>query len=163
MAGRMTKGGGFVWGMLTLLAACGGPPPPPPPTLVKASIAASTDANAGANGVGAPVALRIYQLVSPAGFSGAQFFPLFDKDAATLKDDLVKRDDVLLAPGQSRDLSLMPEDRAHAIGVFAAYRDYEHVTWHVVVDIPAHQTSILTVAATKSGLSADIKPATPAK
>ncbi len=148
---------------LALLAGCGGPPPPPPPTMVKAAIAASADANADAGGAGAPVALRIYQLVSPTGFSGAQFFPLFDKDAATLKDDLVKRDDILLAPGQSRDLTLMPEDRAHAVGVFAAYRDYEHVTWHVAVDIPAHQTSTLTIAATKAGISADIRPAAPAK
>lgn len=148
--------------MLALLAGCGGPPPVPP-TVVNATVAAGADANAGADGKGAPVALRIYQLVSPAGFAGAQFFSVFDKDAATLKDDIVKRDDLLLAPGQSKTLTLMPEDRAHAIGVFGAYRDYEHVVWHAVVDISAHQTSTLTVSADKSGVAAKIEPAKPAK
>lgn len=148
---------------LGLLAGCGGPPPPPPPTIINATITAGADANASASGDGAPVAVRIYQLVSPAAFNGAQFFPLFDKDAATLGGDLVKRDDLLLAPGQSRSLTLQPEDRAHAIGVFAAYRDYEHADWHVVADIPAHKTSTLTVMVTKAGLTAKIEPAKPAK
>lgn len=148
--------------MLALLVGCGGPAPVPP-TVVNATVAAGSDANAGVDGKGAPVALRIYQLVSPAGFAGAQFFSVFDKDAATLKDDIVKRDDLLLAPGQSKTLTLMPEDRAHAIGVFGAYRDYEHVVWHAVVDIPAHQTSTLTVSADKAGIVAKIEPAKPAK
>lgn len=148
--------------LLVLLAGCGGPPPVPP-AVVNATITVGADANAGPDGKGAPVALRLYQLVSPAGFAGAQFFAIFDKDTATLKDDIVKRDDLLLAPGQSKSLTLMPEDRAHAIGVFAAYRDYEHVVWHAVVDIPAHQTSTLTVSADKAGVMAKIEPVKPAK
>jgi type VI secretion system protein VasD len=150
-----------LWAALALVAGCGGPAPPPP-TIINATISASADANASASGAGSPVAVRIYQLVSPAAFTGAQFFPLFDKDAATLKDDLVKRDDLLLAPDQSRSLTLQPEDRAHAVGVFAAYRDYEHVDWHVVADIAAHQTSTLTVMVTKAGVTAKMQPAKPA-
>ena len=162
MPGRRMRGGGVAAVLTMLLAGCGGPPPAPP-TVVNATITATADANAGSDGTGAPVALRVYQLVSPAGFTGAQFFPLFDKDAATLKDDLVKRDDILLAPGQSRELALMPTDRVHAVGVFAAYRDYEHVAWQAVVTVPPHETSTLTIAATKAGITAEIKPAKPAK
>lgn len=153
----MTRKCLFTATTLALLAGCGGPPPVPP-TVVNATITSASDTNAGA-----PVALRIYQLVSPAGFAGAQFFPIFDKDAAVLKDDIVKRDDLLMAPGTSKTLTLMPEDRAHAIGVFGAYRDYENVTWHAVVAIPAHQTSILTVTADKAGVAAKIEPVKPAK
>ena len=69
------------------------------------------------------------------------------RDAATLQADLVKRDDLLMAPGTTRTLTLMPESRVHAIGVFAAYRDYEHVTWRAVVAVPAQQTSALSVTA----------------
>ena len=160
----MTKG--FAVAAITALAGlagCGSPPPPVPPTLVNATISAGPDVNAGPNGAAAPVAVRIYQLVSPAGFAGAQFFPLFNGDAAVLKDDLVKRDDLLLAPGQSTTLALKPEDRAHAIGVFAAYRDYEHVDWRAMADIPAHQTSTLTVTAGKAGVTAKIEAVKPAK
>ena len=146
--------------LLLAAAACGGPPPPPP-TLLNAAVTVAADANAGPEGTGAPVSLRIYQLVSPAGFEGAQFFPLFNGDAAVLKDDLVKRDDLLLAPGQSKALTLSPPDRAKAIGVFAAYRDYESVAWRAVAAIPANQTSTVTVTAGKAGLSIKIAPAKP--
>jgi len=146
--------------LLLAAAACGGPPPPPP-TVLNAEVTVAADANAGPGGTGAPVSLRIYQLVSPAGFEGAQFFPLFNGDAAVLKDDLVKRDDLLLAPGQSKTLTLSPPDRAKAIGVFAAYRDYESVAWRAVAAIPANQTSTLTVTAGKAGLSIKIAPAKP--
>ena len=147
-------------GLLLLMAvtACGGPPPVPP-TLVAATASATSDANAAAGGgTGAPVSLRIYQLVSPAGFEAAQFFPLFNTDAATLKDDLVKRDDLLLAPGQSKTLALAPADRVTAIGVFAAYRDYENVAWRAVVTVPPHVSSTLTVTATRAGHTAKIEP-----
>ena len=143
--------------LLSALAACG--PAPPPPTLVEAAASATADANAAAGGGGgSPVSLRIYQLVSPAGFEAAQFFPLFNGDAGVLKDDLVKRDDLLLAPGQSKTLSLAPPDRAKAIGVFAAYRDYEHVTWRAVVTVPPNVRSTLTVVADQAGVTAKIAP-----
>ncbi len=154
----MTRGFAIALSAAALLAGCGSPPPPVPPTLVNASVTAEPDVNAGPDGAAAPVVVRVYQLVSPAGFGGAQFFPLFNGDAAVLKDDLVKRDDLLLAPGQSKTLALKPEDRVHAVGVFAAYRDYEHVTWHAVTDIPAHQTSTLTVRVGKAGVSMTIEP-----
>ena len=87
------------------LAGCGGPPPPPP-TLVSVTITAEPRSNNGA-----PLSLRVYQLASPVAFEAAQFFPLYNGDAALLKDDLIKRDDVLLAPGQSKTLALKPTDK----------------------------------------------------
>ena len=138
-----------------LLGSCGGPPPPPP-TVVNAALSAAADANGAA-----PVSLRVYQLVSPAGFEAAQFFPLFNGDAAVLKDDLVKRDDLLLAPGQSRTLTIAPPDRVKAIGVFAAFRDYEKLAWHTTVAVPPNKTSTLTVVAGAKGVTAKIEPAKP--
>lgn len=138
-----------------LLAGCAAPPPPPPPP---ATVAVTASAAADANG-GAPVALRVYQLASPAGFEAAQFFPLFNGDAALLKDDLVRRDDLLLAPGQSRTLALSPPERAKTIGVFAAFRDYEGRAWRVALPVPPNQASALTVTAGAAGLDARIGPA----
>lgn len=138
------------------LAACG--PAPPPPTLVNLKLTAAADANAGPDGRGAPVSLRVYQLASPAGFEGAQFFQLFNGDTA-IKDDLVKRDDILLAPGTDKELALSPTDKVKAIGILAAYRDYEHVAWRAVVPVPANKTSSMTVVADKAGVTAKIVPA----
>ena len=139
--------------LLLSLAACGGPPPPPP-TLVSVVATAESGSNAGA-----PVALRVYQLASPAAFDGAQFFAVFNGDAAVLKDDLVKRDDMILAPGQSKTIALAPADRVTTIGVFGAYRDVETTTWRATVAVPAHQSSVLTVTSGPTGVSAKIAPA----
>ena len=135
------------------LAGCGGPAPPPP-TMVSVAVSADAASNAGA-----PLGVRVYQLASSAAFEGAQFFPLFNGDAAVLKDDLVKRDDLLLAPGQSKSLPLTPADRTKFIGVFAAYRDYESLTWRTVTPVPSHASSVLTVTSGSTGLSAQIAPA----
>ncbi len=156
------------WPVSLLLAAflsgCGSPPPPPPPpTVVNVTLTATAAVNAGPGGAGAPVAVRIYLLDAAANFKGANFFPLFERDAAILKDDLIKREDILLAPGQTQTLTLMPDDRPHAIGVFAAYRDWQHVAWHATVDLPAHQTSKLTVTAGAPGLEVAIAPDKTAK
>ena len=140
-------------GMLAL-AGCGGPPPPPPPTLIDVAFSADAASNGGA-----PLGIRIYQLASPAAFDGAQFFPLFNGDAAVLKDDLVKRDDLILAPGQSKTQALAPADRVKAIGIFASYRNYESLTWRTLTPVPANQKSLLTITSGASGLSATIAPA----
>lgn len=70
------------WLLLAALAACS--PAPPPPTVVNVVASASADVNAGPDGKGAPLALRVFQLASPAGFEGAQFFPLFNDPSGTL-------------------------------------------------------------------------------
>lgn len=147
--------------LAALLSGCGGAPPPLPPTVVNAALAAAPDVNASKGGVGAPIAVRVYQLGTATAFKGSTFFPLFEKDAATLKDDLVKREDLLLGPGQSKALVLMPDERVHAIGVFAAYRDYEHAEWHTTVDVPAHQTSKLAITVQRAGVEATITPDKP--
>ena len=136
------------------LAGCGGGPPPPPPTLVSVILTADPRSNGGA-----PIGLRVYQLASPTAFEAAQFFPLYNGDAALLKDDLIKRDDVLLAPGQSKTLSLAPTDKTKAIGVVGAYRDYEALTWRTLTPVPPHETNVLTVTSSMSGLAATIAPA----
>ena len=135
------------------LAGCGGPPPPPP-TLVSVTITADAHSNDGA-----PLSLRVYQLASPVAFEAAQFFPLYNGDAVLLKDDLVKRDDVLLAPGQSKTLALTPSDRTKSIGILGAYRAYETLTWRTVTPVPPHESSVLTVVSGMAGLSASIAPA----
>jgi type VI secretion system protein VasD len=138
------------------LAACGGPSPPPPPTVVSLTLGATKDANPTLSGEGAPVVLRIYQLGSTSSFSAAEFFPLFNQDQTTLGADLIKRDELTLVPGQTRTLTLTPTEQVKAIGVFAAYRDFQHATWRGSADVPPHQTTKLAVQAAADGIS--VKP-----
>jgi type VI secretion system protein VasD len=139
------------------LAACA--PPPPPPTVVALTLTATTDVNPTPSGQAAPVVLRVYQLASTAGFNSAQFFDLFNQDQATLKTDLIKRDDVTLAPGQTRTLTLTPSDQVTSIGVFAGYRDYQNARWRVSFDVTPHKTGKVTVTAGRAGLAVNPPPA----
>jgi len=134
---------------LALLAGIAGcsSPPPPPPTVVNLTVSASPAVNPTAGGQAAPIVVRVYQLGSTNGFEQAEFFQLFNQDQAFLKTDLIKRDDFLLAPGQTKTATLTPTDQVKALGVLAAYRDFQHATWRVTVPIPPHQTTAVTVTA----------------
>jgi type VI secretion system protein VasD len=153
--GRLMRAAGIAVMALAFgltLASCGAPPPPPP-TVINLTLAASNDVNATAGGQAAPLAVRVYQLASTSAFTGAEFFQIFNQDQATLGADLVKRDDAILAPGASKTLTLTPEDRVKAIGVFAAYRNYSGVVWRLTVPVTPHKTTTLTVTAGKAGLA----------
>ncbi len=118
------------------------------------------------SGQGAPVVVRIYQLGSTASFSNAEFFPLFNSDSEILKSDLLKRDDYILAPGQTKTTTLMPTDTVKALGVFAGYRDYHHATWRGSADVAPHKTTRVKVTAGASGItvtSEQVPPPPPPK
>ena len=152
--------------LLALSNCAAPPPPPPPPTVVKLQLQTTSDANGVAGAVGAPLVIRVYQLASGSAFQGAEFFPLYKADAATLGPDLIKKDEVLMAPSSTKAMTLTPPDAVHTLGVFAAYGSYAGAIWRVVGDIPAHQTTNVTVTADSVGLKmvavpVPVKPASP--
>ncbi len=148
---RWLLAGSFVAG-LAGLAACSAPPPPPP-TVVNVNASAAADVNPSPSNAPAPIALRIYQLTSGANFGSAEFFALYNNDAATLKTDIVHRDDLLLAPGQSKTLTLKPDPTVKTIGVFAGYRDFQHATWRATSDVEPNKTTTLTITAGRAGVT----------
>jgi type VI secretion system protein VasD len=150
-------------GVLLTLAACSSPPPaPPPPTVADVQLTATGDSNPTTEGQGAPVAIRIYQLASKSRFEGAEFYNLFNGDVAALGADLIAKDELILIPGGNKSLKLMPTDAVHAIGLFAAFRDFSHATWRVDCDLPAHQTTAISVTAGRDGIKLVAAPSKPA-
>lgn len=145
---------GSVFGLVLAVAACAAPPPPVPPTVVKLTIDVAKDANATAGGQGAPTIVRVYQLVSSAGFEKAEFFRLLNGDTALLGADLVKKDEYLLAPGARKEETLTLPDRVTALGVLAAYREFQTRTWRVVVPVTPKATTPVTVTVGAAGLVA---------
>jgi type VI secretion system protein VasD len=111
------------------LAACGSAPPKPQPINVKLSMVVSADVNPDAQNRPSPIVVRIYQLKDDAAFKGADYFALYDKEAATLAATLVSREELELAPGErhTADFSISPDTRF--IGVAAAYRDIRNAEW----------------------------------
>ncbi len=149
--------GVLVLGLLGGLAGCA--PPPPPPTVVALTLAADPDVNPTPSGQGAPLVLRVYQLSSDAAFGTAEFFQLFGQDQATLKTDLVKKDEYILAPGQTKTATLNPLDPVTAIGIFAAYQNFQAVTWRATVEVAAHKTTKINVQAGAKGIVVKTDPA----
>lgn len=123
---------GFLLATYGALVACSSPPPPKPPpqpVKVKLTLAASADVNPDAQNRPSPIVVRIYQLKDDAGFKDADYFALYDKEAATLTAALVSRVEFELAPGEKHtaDYSVSPDTRY--IGVAAAYRDIRNAQW----------------------------------
>jgi type VI secretion system protein VasD len=150
--------------VLLALAACSSPPPPPAPpapTVANLQLTATADSNPTADGQGAPVAVRVFQLASKSRFEGAEFFNLFNGDAAALGADAVAKDELILVPGTTKSLKLTPTDAVHAIGVFAAYRDFSHSTWRADCDLPAHQTTAIIVTSARGGIKLVAEPSKP--
>ncbi len=121
---------------------------------VEVRLTAAAGANASASGQGAPVVVRIYQLGSTAAFDKAEFFRLLNADAATLGADLIAKDEVLVAPGATRQQSLVLTDKVRAIGLFAAFRDFPRKAWRLAVPVPAGSAATVPVAVTAAGLAA---------
>jgi type VI secretion system protein VasD len=151
--------------MLGLLGVVGGcsSPPPPPPTVVMVSLKADANDNPTPTGQGAPLVVRIYQLSSDAAFSTAEFFQLFSADQATLKTDLVKKAEYILAPGQTKTATINPTEPVTDIGIFAAYQNYAAVTWRAVVTVAPHQTTKINVEAGAKGIVVKTDPASALK
>jgi type VI secretion system protein VasD len=158
---------GLAAGMILLLAGCSDPkppPPPPPPTIANVELSAATNNNMTVDGQGAPVDVRVFQLTSKSAFDRAEFFALYKNDTATLGPDLIKKDAFLLIPGGAKSLNLKPADPVRVIGVFAAYRDFPKMNWRASAEVPAHQTTTLTVTMDSSGIklaAKSVKPASP--
>ncbi len=145
------------------LAGCAGPPPPLPPTVVNITMQADASVNPTPQGQGAPVSMRIYQLGSAVNFGSAEFFPLYKDDATVLKTDLIKREELTLAPGQTKTDKLTPDDQVKAVGFFAGYRDFQQADWRGSAIIPPHQTTNITVTAGRSGIAVKTETLPPPK
>ena len=150
--------------VILFATGCSGSSPPSPPTIVKVQTSAALEVNLTPDGQGAPIATRVYQLGSKSVFDGAEFFSLLKTDTAALGPDLIKKDEFLLIPGGSKSITLTPTDAVHAVGVFAAFRDFQNVKWRASADIPAHQTTTLLVTMDHDGVklvAKSVKPASP--
>lgn len=133
-------------------------PPPPPPTIVELQIDAGTDVNADSNGKGAPVMLRIYELREQSNFKSSDFFALFNNDKETLAADLVRKQELLFQPGESKKITLNPDAEVSSLGVFAAFRALDTAQWRAVAVVQAHQTQKINVSLKNNQLAVDLLP-----
>jgi len=126
-------------------SACASAPKPPPPTIVQGSVEVAAGVNPDSNGRASPIVVKMFELKSLAAFDSADFFSLFDKDKETLGAELVAREDMQLAPKDTRKFERKVQPETRYIGVIAAFRDLEHAKWRGAVAIPAEKVTRVTI------------------
>jgi type VI secretion system protein VasD len=120
-----------------LVAGCASGPRPTLPTELSIALVASARANPDVRGRPSPVVVRIYELKTPAQFNAADFFSLNDKEQATLGAELLHREEVVVSPGEIKQLARKVSAEARAVGVVVAYRDLERSVWRASYTLAA--------------------------
>ncbi|MEI9982396.1 MAG: type VI secretion system lipoprotein TssJ [Aliidongia sp.] len=146
-------------GVILALSRCGGkepppPPPPPPPGIVALDIAAAPDVNPDLSGRPSPVTVTVYQLAERGALDRADFFQLSKPE--TLAADQRGREDVLLSPGEQKNLTEPLKEGARYIAIVAAFRAIDKASWRAVVEVPPHGTTKLS--ALLAGITLTLKP-----
>ena len=103
---------------------------------VKAAVSAAEVLNPDYQGRSSPVNIIVFQLTSADAFANADFFSLFDADAAVLGGDVLGRTQLLLQPGEGREWNTEFDRETRFVGVIAAYRDIENAQWRATVALP---------------------------
>ncbi len=130
---------------------------PPKPTQAAYNITATADLNPDADGRASPVVFRIYELKSSGIFESADFFALYDNEAATLGQELVGRKEYQIQPSESRSMTEKLQPATRMIGVIAAYRELDMAKWRAVVPIQENATTPIDITLGK--LTVDMKVA----
>jgi type VI secretion system protein VasD len=148
------------------LAGCASPPPvepPPPPVTVEVAVAAAADVNPDVSQRASPLVLRVYELEDAEAFTAADFFSVWNKEAATFAAALVKRHELLVAPAGKAGKPLTLEPRVRFVGVAAAFRDIRNAQWRAIVPVPQDPAGprafLLEVAVAGTTATASLKPA----
>jgi type VI secretion system protein VasD len=141
--------------LLPLLAfGCAAPPPPPPE--LDLAITAGADQNPDAAGHASPVKIFIYQLASGAKFERADVFALTERDKATLGEDLLASDAIVVAPGEQRSVKKQLKTGTQVLGVVVLFRDIDHATWRQMAKVAVSGTTALKL--TTKGITATLAP-----
>jgi type VI secretion system protein VasD len=115
-----------------MITGCGGAPAP---AVVDLAITAGRDLNQDAAGTPRSVAVRVYGLTSRARFSTADAFALMDRDKQVLADEGSLAEEVVIKPGETRKLTLMPKPGVHYIGTVVLFQDIDRARWRAVAAI----------------------------
>ena len=105
----------------------------PPSTTLHFRVA--SDINPDLDNRPSPVIIKVYELASKTVFESQDFFALYDNPEATLRTDLLKKDELVFEPGQRNEYRMTLQPATKAVAVIAAYRDIEGARWRAVVDV----------------------------
>jgi type VI secretion system protein VasD len=145
--------------LLPLLATrCGSkePPPPPPPPTLELAIVCGPGINPNDAGAPAPVAVRLFFLAADARFQRADVFALAEREKATLAEDLLSFQEIIVRPNEHLTLSPDLPKGAHLLGIAVLFRDIDRAKWRSAAPLAANGPTRLTLKI--DGIEASLAP-----
>ena len=109
--------------------------------------------NPDIHGRPSPVVLRLYALTSLVAFETADFMSLYSLDRVTLGDELIDREELMLAPGEMKVIDKLLSPQARALGVVAGFRDVQRATWRTSQALLGGRDNIVNVRVQRLGVS----------
>lgn len=110
---------------------------------VDARFETSSDLNPDDSGRPSPIVVRIYELASPGTFETADFFTLYEQEAATLGNDMLAREEFELKPNEAKTFEAQLQEDTRYIGVIGAYRNIDQARWRATYEIDGRNNPIL--------------------
>ena len=104
--------------------------------MVGAGIVSSPYINPNPAGEARPVQVRIYQLKTDTRFQNASFEEIWKKDADTLKDDLVKVDELPIYPNTRTQVKFERDEAAQFMIVAGLFREPKGKSWFASFEFP---------------------------
>lgn len=136
-----------------LVEGCGGPPAPP---VVDVTIRANSDINPNPMGTPVSVAVRLYSLNARGRFEAADVYSLMQREAQTLEAESAGVEEVVVRPGETRKVTLLPKPGVRFIGIAVLFRDIDRAQWRMVA--PITESGLSRLAISVSGTRAALVP-----
>jgi type VI secretion system protein VasD len=129
----------------------------PDATVIEATADASAQVNPDTRKRPSPVVVRLYELKARTQFDAADYLSLFERDKDVLGSELVARDEFVLRPGESRDISRDPSPDTKFLAVVVGYRDMVKSRSRAIYELEPHVKNRLVVKV--DALAVSIEPA----
>lgn len=140
--------------MVLLLAACASAPKKESLTV---SVQATADVNPDLQGRPSPIIVHIMELKSAELFNSLDYMGLTNASGTGLGADLVGRSQLVLSPGELRQLPLELDAATTHIGLVAGYRNIDNATWRQVVPIMQGKSRSVSVNLSQAQLTATVQ------
>lgn len=135
------------------LISCGSAPPQKTTHEFQIRIATTDDVNPDVESRPSPIVLHVLQLTDVDAFYRAEYFSLARDDASSLGGDVLNKTEVVLKPGESRQLAMELNQQTAYLGFVAGYRDIEHAKWRVSQVVTPGKTDWISVTLAEKDIS----------
>jgi type VI secretion system protein VasD len=145
----------FTLGLILVLGlvSCAAPSAAPKQHEFEVRIAATPDVNPDLEARPSPIILHLLELSAIDEFNSLSFNQLTEKDATALGGDKLNKTEIILTPGDSKQIPLVLDKRAVYLGLVAGYRDIDNATWRVSQAVVPGKTDWISVQLDKQKIT----------